>query len=440
LKRIQILLAALLTLTSIVLPQNNKVYLGTIEGDIDLGLAPYVRRVVSEAEEANASAIIFKINTFGGRVDAATQIKDAIINSNLETIAFVDKRAISAGSLIALSCDKIVMVPGASMGATTVVDQTGKKQAEKAQSYMRSEMRSTAERTGRRKDIAEGMVDERVEIEGLVDSTQLVTLTSEEAMGYGIADTVLTDLNEVLKYCNNENAQVIEISVDWAESFIRFINHPIITSILMMVIMVGMFMEIKTPGWGVPGTASLIALALFFGAGYVLEIASIMDILLFLAGVLLLVVEIFVIPGFGVFGIAGIILMMVGLFLGLVSDFPLIDGDILELAVMQLAGAFILSGILIYILAKTLTKTKVWNKLILRDNIEAKSGYTSNKKFTHLNKKEGKALTDLRPAGTVIINDQRYDAVTQGEYIEKGNKIKVIEIEGSKIVVKILDA
>ena len=439
-KRIKILLAALLTLTSIVLPQNNKVYLGTIEGDIDLGLAPYVRRVVSEAEEANASAIIFKINTFGGRVDAATQIKDAIINSNLETIAFVDKRAISAGSLIALSCDKIIMVPGASMGATTVVDQTGKKQAEKAQSYMRSEMRSTAERTGRRKDIAEGMVDERVEIEGLVDSTQLVTLTSEEAMGYGIADTVLTDLNEVLNYCNNENAQVIEISVDWAESFIRFINHPIITSILMMVIMVGMFMEIKTPGWGVPGTASLIALALFFGAGYVLEIASIMDILLFLAGVLLLLVEIFVIPGFGVFGIAGIILMMVGLFLGLVSDFPLIDGEILELAVMQLAGAFILSGILIYFLAKTLTKTKVWNKLILRDNIEAKSGYTSNKKFTHLNKKEGEALTDLRPAGTVIINDQRYDAVTQGEYIEKGNKIKVIEIEGSKIVVKILDA
>ena len=132
--------------------------------------------------------------------------------------------------------------------------------------------------------------------------------------------------------------------------------------------------------------------------------------------------------------------MMVGLFLGLVSDFPLIDGEILELAVMQLAGAFILSGILIYLLAKTLTKTKVWNKLILRDNIEAKSGYTSNKKFTHLNKKEGEALTDLRPAGTVIINDQRYDAVTQGEYIEKGNKIKVIEIEGSKIVVKILDA
>ena len=439
-QRIKITIAALLTLISIVLPQNSEVFIGTIEGDIDLGLAPYVRRVVAEAEDANANAIIFKINTFGGRVDAATQIKDAIINSNLETIAFIDKRAISAGSLIALSCDKIIMVPGASIGATTVVDQTGKKQAEKAQSYMRSEMRSTAERTGRRKDIAEGMVDERVEIEGLVDSTQLITLTSEEAVSYGIADTILSNFDEVLNYSNNTNAKIVEVDVEWSENFIRFINHPIITSILMMVIMVGMFMEIKTPGWGVPGTASLIALALFFGSGYILEVASIMDILLFLAGVLLLLVEVFVIPGFGVFGIAGIILMIAGLFLGLISDLPLIDGDILAMAVMQLAGAFVLSGIMIFLLAKTLPKTKIWNKLILKDNINAKSGYTSNKKFAHLLKKEGKALTDLRPAGTVIINDRRYDAVTQGEYIEKDNKIKVIEIEGSKIVVKKLDA
>ena len=439
-KRIRFTFVVLITLLSIVFPQNKKVYMGSIEGDIDLGLAPYVKRVIAEAENDNASAIIFKINTFGGRVDAATQIKDAIINSKLETYAFIDKRAISAGSLIALSCDKIVMVPGASIGATTVVDQTGKKQAEKAQSYMRSEMRSTAERTGRRKDIAEGMVDERVEIEDLVDSTQLVTLTSKEALGYGIADTILADINEVLNYSGNANVEIVQLDVDWAESVVRFINHPIITSILMMVIMVGMFMEIKTPGWGVPGTASLIALALFFGAGYILEIASVLDILLFIVGVLLLIVEVFVIPGFGIFGIAGIILMIAGLFLGLISDLPLIDGDILSTAIMQLAGSFLLSGVVIFLLAKTLPKSKIWNKLILKDNINEKSGYTSNKKFSHLVKKEGIALTDLRPAGTVIINEQRYDVVTQGEYIEKDSKIKVIEIEGSKIVVKILNA
>lgn len=429
-------LALLFILVSIVIPQNKKVYLGTIDGEIDLGLAPYIRRVVSEAEKANASAIVFRINTFGGRVDAATQIKDAIINSKIETIAFIDKRAISAGSLIALSCNKIVMVPGASIGATTVVDQTGKKQSEKAQSYMRSEMRSTAERTGRRKDIAEGMVDERVEIEGLVDSTQLVTLTSKEALSYGIADTIMTSIDEVLNYSGNESADIVKVDIDWAEKFIRFINNPIITSILMMIIMVGLFMEIKTPGWGVAGTASLIALALFFGSGFILEIASIMDILLFVAGVALLLIEVFVIPGFGIFGIAGILLIIAGLFLGLISNLPVIDGAILETAIMQLAGAFVLSGVVIFFMAKTLPKTNVWNRLILRRNIDAKSGYTSNKKFNNLLKKEGEALTDLRPAGTAVINDKRYDVVTQGEYIEKGNKIKVVAIEGSKIVVQ----
>ncbi len=438
-KKLQIISAFILLIVSTILPQNNKVYLGKIEGDIDLGLAPYVKRVVSEAEKNNASLIIFKINTFGGRVDGATQIKDAIINSKVETIAFIDKRAISAGSLIALSCNKIVMVPGASIGATTVVDQTGKKQAEKAQSYMRSEMRSTAERTGRRTDIAEGMVDERVEIEGLVDSTQLITLTSKEAMEYGIADTILVSLSDVLEFTGNANGSIIELDVNWGESFIRFINNPIITSILLMVIMVGMFMEIKTPGWGVPGTASLIALALFFGAGYILELASILDILLFIVGVALLVVEIFVIPGFGVFGIAGIILMITGLFMGLVSDFPLVETDLLSLAIIQLAGSFVLSGIVMYFLAKTLPKTTIWNRLILSKGIKAKSGYTSNKEFNHLVGLSGEALTDLRPSGTGIFEGKRFDVVTQGDYIVKDSIIEVIETEGSKIVVKKLE-
>ena len=231
----------------------------------------------------------------------------------------------------------------------------------------------------------------------------------------------------------------MELDINWGESFIRFINNPIITSILMMVIMVGMFMEIKTPGWGVPGTASLIALALFFGAGYILEIASIMDILLFIIGVVLLILEIFVIPGFGVFGIAGIILMIAGLFMGLVSDFPLIETDILSIAIMQLAGSFLFSAIAIYFLAKTLPKTSLWNKLILNKGINATSGYSSNKEFKHLINLEGVALTDLRPAGTVVIEGKRYDVVTQGEYIVKNSKIVVLFTEGSKIVVKTLE-
>ena len=227
----------LLLISSTLLPQK-KVYVAVIEGEIDLGLAPYVRRVVSEAEKENFDAIVFKINTFGGRVDAATQIKDAIISTDILTIAFINNRAISAGSLIALSCNKIVMVEGSSIGATTVVDQTGKKQSEKYQSYMRSEMRSTAERNGRRKDIAEGMVDERIVVEGLVDSTQLITLTSEEAYNYGIADTLVNNIDELLSAFNLSGAKEIEITQNWAEAVVRFLNNAVITSILIIELIV----------------------------------------------------------------------------------------------------------------------------------------------------------------------------------------------------------
>ncbi|PID57325.1 MAG: peptidase [Ignavibacteriae bacterium] len=425
----------LLILVSNIFAQE-KVYVVTIEGMIDLGLAPYVKRITEEAVGNSAEVVIFKINTFGGRVDAATQIKDAIIDCPIPTVAFINKRAISAGALISLSCDKIIMVPGASIGATTVVDQTGGKQSEKAQSYMRAEMRSTAERMGRRTDIAEGMVDETVIVEGLVDSTKLITLTSEEAIKLGMADSVISDFSGLLNYLKVNEADIVDSESNWAEDFIRFLNNPIITSILMMVILVGMFTEIKTPGWGLPGTAALIALALFFGTGYILELASIIEIVLFIVGVILLILEIFVIPGFGIFGIAGILLIVGSLFLGLISDFPLVDGEIIEMAIIQLAGAFILTGIIIYFLLKFLPKTSIWNKLILNRNIDEQSGYTSDVKLKALLNQEGLALTDLRPSGTAKIKNERIDVVTNGEYITKGKKVRVIKEEGSKIVVE----
>ncbi|MFZ6033743.1 MAG: SDH family Clp fold serine proteinase [Melioribacter sp.] len=205
----KILLLVLILISSI---SAQKVYYGDIEGDIDLGLAPYVKRIVEEAEQNTADAIIFRINTFGGRVDAATQIKDAILNSKVRTIAFIDKRAISAGALIALSCEKIVMTPGASMGATTVVDQSGQKQSEKYQSYMRSEMRATAEKNGRRTDIAQGMVDETIVVPDLQDdSTKLITLTAEEALKFGMADTILSSVEEVKEAFGYKNASLIRV-------------------------------------------------------------------------------------------------------------------------------------------------------------------------------------------------------------------------------------
>ncbi len=425
----------LLLVSSILFPQK-KVYVAVVEGEIDLGLAPYVRRVVSEAENENADAVVFKINTFGGRVDAATQIKDAIISTDILTIAFINNRAISAGSLIALSCNKIVMVEGGSIGATTVVDQAGKKQSEKYQSYMRSEMRSTAERNGRRKDIAEGMVDERIVIEGLVDSTQLITLTSKEAYNYGIADTLVNDIYELLSAFNLSNAKVTETNQNWAEAVVRFLNNTIVTSILIMIGFFGLLAEIKSPGWGVPGTAGLVALTLFFGSSYILQLASVIEILMFIIGVSLILLEIFVIPGFGIAGISGIILVFASLFFSLVGGDPFLDLELVSRAIIQLSLSLVIALVLIFVLAKYLPKTSVFNKFVLSESEKSVDGFSSHSFAEDLIGAEGIALTTLRPAGTAEINGRRVDVMTESEYVEKDKKIKVLAVDGIRVLVK----
>ena len=417
--------------------QQRTVYIAYIDGEIDLGLAPYVSRVIFEAENNNADAIIFKINTFGGRVDAATQIKDAILSSKVLTIAFINNRAISAGALIALSCNKIVMVPGSSIGAATVVDETGKKQSEKYQSYMRSEMRSTAEKNGRRTDIAEGMVDERVIVEGLSDSTTLITLTSEEAQNYSVADTVLNNFKDVLNVYNLKNAEEIYLTSNWAEDVVRFLNNPIISSILIMIGFFGLMAEIKTPGWGLAGTSALIALTIFFGSSYILQLASILEILLFILGLILLLAEIFIIPGFGIAGISGIVMIFASIFLSLLGSDPFLDMHTVSIAIIQLSGSLLFALVGMFFLIKYLPKSTAFNKLVLSDSEKAEHGFVSHISEKDLIGKTGIAFTTLRPGGTAEIDGRRIDVVADSEYIDKDVKIRVLRVEGIKVVVTI---
>ena len=426
---------AILIFSSIILAQK-KVHIAYIDGEIDLGMAPYISRVVSDAEKDKASAIIFKINTFGGRLDAATQIKDAIIGTDILTIAFINNRAISAGALISLSCKKIIMVPGGSIGAATVVSQTGEKVGEKYQSYMRSEMRATAEKNGRRTDIAQGMVDERIVIPGLVDSTQLVTLTSEEALKYGIADTLLNNIDEVFAYFHLQDAEKVYQKANWAEDVVRFLNNAIVSSILIMIGIFGLIAEIKSPGWGVPGTAGIIALALFFGSSYILQLASIIEILMFVVGLILLLLEIFVIPGFGIAGISGIILIIASLFLSLVGPDPSLEPGIISRAIIQLSVALLFALILIFLLVRFLPKSNIFKKFILSEEEKAHAGYTSRTPLSELLGAEGISLTTLRPAGTAEFNGKRVDVVTESEYIEHGKPIIVTAVEGMRVVVR----
>jgi membrane-bound serine protease (ClpP class) len=433
----KLLLVSFFIFLSVNLFSQKKVFLAEITGEIDPRMAPYISRVVSDAENDGAEAIIFRINTFGGRVDAATQIKDAIIGSRLLTIAFINNRAISAGSLIALSCRKICMVPGSSIGAATVVDQSGQKQSEKYQSFMRSEMRSTAERNGRRTDIVQGMVDENIIVPGINDHNQLITLTSDEAKKYGIADTLLYNLNDCLSAFGLRDAQIIKVSSNWAEDLVGFLNQPLISSILIMLGLVGIFAEIKSPGFGFPVIIGVISLLLFFGSSYILQLASIINIVLFIIGIILLLLEIFVIPGFAITGVIGIILIIGSIFLSLIgNNLPFWDSGAVSKAIIQLSASLLFAFILIYILAKFLPKSSAFSRLVLSNEEKADQGFVSYPSIKELMDMEGIALTTLRPAGSAEFNGQKYDVVADWEYIPKGNKVKVIRVEGIKVVVK----
>ena len=435
-KKVIFLLMIFLSSFNLMAEGTNLVYVAKIDKEIDLAMAPYIRRAISEAEKENARAIIFKINTFGGRVDAATQIKDAIISSNLLTIAYIDHRAISAGSYIALSCDKIAMAPGSSIGAATVVDQAGQKMSEKYQSFMRSEMRSVAEKNGRRVDIAQGMVDERIIVPGLVDSTELITLTTDEALKYGIADTVVSNIGELLKDFKLQNATLVNVNPDFAEDLVGFLHNPIVTTLLLMIGFVGLFFEVKTPGWGIPGTLGVLALLLFFGSSYILDLASSVEIIMFIGGLILLGLEIFVIPGFGITGVLGIILIMASLFLALIGSVTFIDFNNISVAIIQLTVSLVAALTTVFLFAKYLPKSKRFNRLVLAEVEKSGSGFVSHSSGKELLGTEGIALTTLRPAGTAEINDKKVDVVADGEFIEQGSKIVVLRVEGIKVVVR----
>lgn len=413
-----------------------KIYLAHIESEIDPGLVPYITRVVDEANENNAEAIIFKINTLGGRVDAAVQIVDAITSSKVLTIAFIDHRAISAGAFIALANDKIAIVPAGSIGAATVVNAQGEKVGEKYQSFMRGQMRSVAEKNGRPINICQGMVDERIVVPGLVDSTQLITLTTDEALKYGIADTLVYNLNDVMK-AFHLSGQVIDVRSNWAEDVVSFLHNPIVSSILIMIGVFGLFAEIKHPGFGLPGVAGIIALLLFFGSSFILDLASVLDIILFVIGVILLLLEIFVIPGFGVAGVLGIIFVIASLFLALIGgSTPFVDWHQVSIAVIQLASSLVAAIILLVILAKFLPKSNVFSRLVLATEENADKGFVSSKSLNELIGKEGKALTTLRPAGMADFDGEKIDVVADGDYVHQGSRLKVLRVEGSKVVVR----
>lgn len=399
------------------------VYLLTISGTIDEGLAAYVGRTVQAAERDGASAIFLEIHTFGGRVDSATNIRDVLLRSSLPVIAFIPDRAWSAGALISLAADFIAMAPGATIGAAEP-----RPADEKTISALRAEFEATAERAGRDPLVAAAMVDARIEIEGIVQAGEILTLSARQAEEIGFIQLVANTRDQVLAHFELDHAHLEEATPNWAERLARFLSDPTVSSILLTLGFLGLLTEITTPGWGVPGTGGLLALALFFGARLVTGLAGLEVVLLFVFGVGLLLLEILVLPGFGIAGLLGLAAVFGSLFL----SFPDLSSALA--AVGFAAGATVVGAIFIL---RRVPRSSIWHKLSLETKLE-ESGFPDDDPDDPVIKvgAVGRALTPLRPSGTVEIGGMRVDAVSDGPFIAAGTAVEVVRVFGNRVTVR----
>jgi membrane-bound serine protease (ClpP class) len=436
---------ALLLFTAIFSSQGfsqtkQKVHVIEISGEVDLGMASYVEHAAAQAEKESA-VILLHVNTFGGRVDAATRIRDAIFNAKVPmTIAFIDSRAISAGALISLSAKKIAMSPGATIGATTPVDQSGTKAPEKYVSYMRAEMRTTAERNGRDPRVAEAMVDESLGLDTTggfhLDKGKLLTLTTEDALKVKYADTVATSIDDALKAFGIQNTEVTTASENLGDKAVRFLTLPFVSSLLIMIGLAGLFYSIKTGHFGLITLISVLALVLFFGGQYITQVAPVLAIILFIAGIILFMLELTPIPTFGTGAILGVIGIFLGIFLALAGDISTLTPERLKETTVTLAVSLI--GLLIIIgLIFKFAPGWPWLKKFVNQNVSGNMNKGIEERKLLIGK-EGTAITPLRPAGTALIDGKKVDVVTEGEFILPGTGIIVTDTPANKVLVKTL--
>ena len=420
--------------------QKPVVFVMPIEGIIDLGLAPFVQRVLEEAAERHAQAVILAINTFGGRVDAAVLIRDALLESQVQTVAFINKRAISAGALISLAAEKIAMADGGTIGAATPVQiglpgTPAQPVEEKTVSYMRKEFRATAEQRNRPQLIAEAMVDADVEIPDVIEKNKLLTLTTKEALSLKVADFQANSLEAVLQSLELENAEIQEASETWAETLVRFLTHPMVSSLLMTLGIMGIIVEIRVPGFGLPGVVGLLSLGLFFWGHTLVRLAGLEEFLLVALGLILVALEIFFIPGFGIAGILGILSLLGGLGLSLIGSGA--NWDSILSALGQVSLSILIAIVAALFLLRYFPRLPFGQRLLLKAKLLAKEGYASapERDLQWLGKR-GTAATDLHPSGIAHLNGARVDVVSEGDFIDAGQSVEVVRVDGNRIVVR----
>ncbi|MDR0393983.1 MAG: nodulation protein NfeD [Tannerella sp.] len=438
-------------------PDSPLVYKIDIKKEIDKTSQIYLYKGLTEAQALGADAILLHLNTYGGLLESADSMRTAILYSPIPVYVFVDNNAASAGALISIACKKIYMRKGASIGAATVVIQTGEGMPDKYQSYMRSMMRATAEAHGkdtlihgrdttfewiRDPKIAEAMVDNRISIPHLVDSGKTLTLTSEEALKWGFCDGIAESVDDVItKYMQYDTYKLKTYTPSWLDNLKGFLMNPILQSLLIMIIIGGIYFELQTPGVGFPSIAAITAAVLYFAPLYVEGLAANWEILVFVIGLLLIVFELFVIPGLGVAGIAGALLVITGLTLALVNnmnfDFEQVNGfEIGRSILVVLVGVTVGFGAMLWVSSRIGAKGALRKLALVADLEEA----VSSPVLSALIGKEGKTATVLRPSGKVIIDGVYYDGVSESGFIEKGANVVVVRFGNAQVYVEISDA
>ena len=416
------------------------VYKIDIKADIDPRSNRTTEVALQEAAEMNADYVLIEMDTYGGALNDADDISTRVLNFEKPVYVFINKDAASAGALISIACDSIYMASGARIGAATVVTADGAAAPDKYQSYMRSTMRSTAEATGRNPDIAEAMVDENIQIDSISQKGQVITFTTSEAIKNGFCEAQVSGIDEIMARSGVTNYELVTYEVSTAEQVINFFLNPFVSGILILVIMGGIYFELQTPGVGFPLLASVIAIICYLTPYYMNGLAENWEIAAFFVGVILLAVEVFVIPGFGIAGVLGLVFSIGSLVLIMLNndflDFSFVKMDDALLATAAATAGFMGSLVAFFFGGSKLVESKAFKRISLTDTMDKEAGYTAKFRKESMMGKKGSSYTILRPSGKVLIDGEIYDAYTRGNYIEQGSTIEVIGEEGVSLKVK----
>lgn len=423
------LLAYFFSCTAAWAQERQKVFVMEINSEIDPRTNRYTQLALDEASRLEADHVLLKLNTYGGAVNDADAIRLRLLEYPKPIYVFIDKNAASAGALISIACDSIYMAPGANIGAATVVGADGQAAPGKYQSYMRSIMRSTAEANGRNPRLAEAMVD--ASVDSTLSADQVLTLTTSEAIQHGFSEGQANNIEEVLQKLNLQDAEILRYELSATDKVISFFLNPVISGILILIIIGGLWFELQTPGVGFPLIAAIVAGVLYLTPFYLNGLAEHWEVLLFIVGLVLIGLEVFVVPGFGVTGISGIILVFLSLLLIMVNnqafDFTFVSSERLMESLVSVLLGMISAVIIVALTWNRVLGSRALQRVTLVNTFNSKEGYRSSNSAEHLIGKTGIAHTRMAPSGRVMIEDNLYDAQARDGFIEKGDAVQVID-------------